>query len=232
MAYYQNEDGGFANGLEIEYQGNVSSPFTTAAALSYIYFFKLKGTKLEKETLEYLKKTQKNDGCWDDDEKMLEFDLPPYMGPGIYLDYKTASVLKWLVKLGYGETDMAKKALDFLVKYFDKVSEGSDFWSAAAYISAFSEIPTHPKFPEVLKWCNEVFAQSMPPQQSDEIPWMQVQGMIYEDSPALFPIKSKILESIGKNQLPNGAWPHQFGDYNATWAAIFICRFLNSSDNL
>ncbi len=229
LTRYQNEDGGFSNGLEIEYAGNISSPFTTAAALGYIYFFGLKDSDIMKRTERYLIETQKNDGSWDDEDGILEFDIPPYMGPGIYVEYKTAMILKWLRKLGIFENSYSEKSLKFLVDYFDTVSDKKDFWSAAAYVSLFSELPENENSEKILKWGMEILSGPASASENTDIQWEQVQGMIYEDSPMLASIKDLVSEKIKMNQLPDGSWPHQFGDYNAVWAAILICRFLVSN---
>ncbi len=105
LARYQNEDGGWANGLEIEYGGNVSTPMTTAAALGYIYLFDLSETEIFAKTLDYLSSTQKDNGSWDDPEEITRFKLPPYMGPGIYVEFKTDMIIKWLSRMNLNTED-------------------------------------------------------------------------------------------------------------------------------
>jgi len=144
---YQNEDGGWANGLEIEYNGNVSTPMTTAAALGYIYLFDLSKTKLFSRTLHYLKSMQKENGSWDDPEEITRFELPPYMGPGIYVEFKTGMIIKWLSRLNLNTEDreMIIRTRDYLIDEFPQVSKGDDMWSAISYINAFGELPPSAK---------------------------------------------------------------------------------------
>lgn len=227
LGKYQNEDGGWANGLEIEYKGNISTPMTTAAALGYIYLFDLADTELLPKTIEYLKNTQREDGSWDDVEEILKFEVPPYMGPQIYVDYKTAMNLKWLRRYKIENQDMIDNGINYLVNDFERVSKAKDFWSAAAYSSIFSELPSLQETPKIMEWAMSVLIPPEAQKNTDEqLPWMQIQGMIYEDSPIVYNLKDKIVEAIKENQLPNGGWPHQFGTYNQVWSAILIIRFL------
>lgn len=224
---YQNKDGGWANGLEIEYRGNVSTPMTTAAALSYIYMFELADTDLFSKTIEYLKNTQRDDGSWDDVDEVLEFEVPSYMGPGKYIDYKTAMNIKWLRRLKVEDEKIIDRGIAYLLNDFQRASREKDFWSAAAYSSLFSELPRLKETPKIMEWAMSVL---IPPEAqnktNEKLPWMQVQGMIYEDSPMAYKLKNEVVEAIKENQLPDGSWPHQFGTYNKVWASILIMRFL------
>jgi len=232
---YQNEDGGWANGLEMEYNGNVSTPMTTAAALGYIYLFDLLETELLRRTLHYLKSTQKENGSWDDPEEITRFELPPYMGPGIYVEFKTGMIIKWLSRMNLNTEDrkMIIRARDYLIEEFPRVSKKDDMWSAIAYINAFGELPPSEQLkqseqmPEIMEWAMGILMPDGPPDpNADELPWIFVQGMIHDDSPALGSMKENVAGTIRKNQLPTGGWYHQFGTYNAVWAAILIVRFL------
>ncbi|MCD4846091.1 MAG: hypothetical protein K8R25_16565 [Methanosarcinales archaeon] len=229
---YQNEDGGWANGLEIEYNGNVSTPMTTAAALGYIYFFDLLETELLSRTLHYLKSTQKENGSWDDPKEITRFELPPYMGPGIYVEFKTGMIIKWLSRLNLNieDREMIIRARDYLIEEFPQVSKGDDIWSAIAYINAFGELPPLEQsehIQQIMGWAMSILMPDGPPDpDTDELEWTFVQGMIHDDNPVLDSMKEKVAHAIVANQLQSGGWQHQFGMYNAVWAAILIVRFL------
>ena len=232
---YQNEDGGWANGLEIEYKGNLSTPMTTAAALGYIYLFDLLETEISIKTLHYLRSTQKENGSWDDPEEIMRFELPPYMGPGIYVEFKTGMIIKWLSRMNLDTEDreMIGRAKDYLIEEFQRVSKEGDVWSAIAYINAFGELPPSEqlnqskRMPEIMVWAMSILMPDGPPDLgADELEWTLVQGMIHDDSLALDSMKEKVAHAIVANQLQSGGWQHQFGTYNAVWAAILIVRFL------
>lgn len=222
LGKYQNTDGGWSNGLEIEYTGPVSSPFTAAAALGYILRFNLENTELLSKTIKYLKNTQKENGSWDDSDRILEYQYPPYMGPGIYPEYKTGMILKWLIRLNSQEVEMIDKAKNYLLNIFDSISRKNDFWSAVAYSSAFSLMPEIPEYKKIMEWCMKALMPN-----EVEIGWQQVRGMIEDDMPIPDRNLYKVIEMIEKEQESDGGWPHQFGTYNRVWSSIFIMRFLN-----
>jgi hypothetical protein len=229
---YQNSDGGWANGLEIEYQGDVSTPMTTAAALGYLAMFGLQETDLLQKTLQYLEQTQQSDGSWDDVEAITQFQVPEYMGPGVYVEYKTGMILKWLKRLGVENQEMLDKAYQYLLARFPEISKGNDFWNAVAYANTFSEYPDTPEHQQILQWAQQVLvpppdAAAQSQEQSSTLPWMMIQGLLHDDSYLLVPMKDQVLASIQANQLPSGGWPHPFGEYNAVWAAVLVVRYLN-----
>ncbi len=224
LSGYQNSDGGFSNGLEIEYQGPVSSPFSTAAALGYIFRFDLADTELLEKALRYLRKNQKQDGSFDDESGMLAYPHPEYMGPGIYVDFKTGMILKWLRRLKIDEEGLINRAQQFLLDNFDRISEGRDLWSAAAYASAFADQRQLPEYPRIMEWCMSILAP-----EPDVFGWQQAMGMIEDDMDIPEQVLPNTLKMISERQQSDGGWPHQFGTYNRVWAAIFIVRFLLNS---
>lgn len=126
--------------------------------------------------------------------------------------------------------EMIKRARDYLIKEFPRLSKGDDMWSAIAYINAFGGSPMSEQTSELIEWAMGILMPNGPPDLlADELEWTFVQGMIHDDSPALYVNKDKVTSSIKKNQLPSSGWPHQFGTYNAVWAAILIIRFLKKN---
>jgi hypothetical protein len=223
LSKYQNEDGGFSNGLEIEYQGPISSPFTTAAALGYITRFQLSDTPLYKKTIKYLKDTQQADGKWDDCEKLNNYPHPPYMGMDVYTEYKTGMLLKWLIRLHTTEKEMVDKATEYMLSNFDSISLKNDLWSAIAYTGAFALMPQIPQYQKIMEWGMRIL---MP--RNDVIEWQQISGMIEDDMPIPEASISFALKSLKDNQGADGGWPHPFGMYNRICSSIFILNFLKN----
>lgn len=225
LSSYQNSDGGWANGLEIEYPGPASSPFTTAVALGYISRFDLTKSDLFHDTLTYLKNAQQRNGMWDDTDEILEFHHPPYMGPGVYTEFKTGMILKWLLRLNVSDKEMIGGAQKYLIQVFDEVSSKNDFWSAVAYSGAFSLMPHVAEYSKIMEWSMKVL---MP--QEGQFGWQQVIGMIEDDIPIPDHVYDVSLNLIKQNQEQDGGWPHQFGTYNRVWSAIYILRFLKNKN--
>lgn len=224
LARYQNNDGGWANGLEIEYQGDISSPFTTAAALSYLYKFNLGDSTLLKKTLEYLRDTQNSNGMWDDLAEMSNFEHPEFMGKGVYTEYKTGMILKWLIRLNVDEQEMIDKATNYLLETFDDISKDNDFWSAVAYSSAISVLPNCKKYSQIMEWSMKIL---MP--KGSEFGLQQVRGMIEDDMPIPEQVMDRAINLIKDSQECDGGWPNQFGKYNRVWSTINIIRFLRNN---
>lgn len=222
LGRYQNADGGWANGLEAEYPGPVSSPFSTAVALGHIFRNGLSDSPLLRRTIDYLAATQCPDGCWDDVTEMLVYPHPPYMGPGIYLEFKTAMITKWLLRLPHAPRGLIDPALGFLVERFAQVKDSQDFWTAAGYINVFAQLPTHPAAAEILQWATAVLGGN-----PGELVWPQLQAIIEDDLPLSSEALPTALQLIRQEQQDDGGWPHPFGTYNRVWAACFICRFLS-----
>lgn len=221
---YQNNDGGWAHGLEIEYQGTLSSVMTTAAALAYLYLFDLGDTPLFESTLEYLKAKQNDSGCWDDGNELKVFQLPPYYLPGSYVEYKTGMILKWLRRLAIDQ-EMVARGYQFLLERYNDSLKSEDIWTAIAYSNAFADYP-HQKSEEIIERALKILMKQSDMKETDGLSWMRVQGMIYEDNKMLESIKEQVLDLIKTHQLEKGGWPHQFGTYNQVWAAVLILRFL------
>lgn len=218
---FQNEDGGWANGLEIEYQFNISSIMTTSTALGYIYLFGLEDSILLNKTLKYLENTQNESGYWDDDDKIRQADIPPYYMPGSFIAYKTGMILKWLRRLEI-KNNMIDNGYSFMINSRARI-ENPDMWTAIGYINAFSEYKGDSS-QDIINWAVNILNQNN--SLGEELNWQKIQGMIYDDDEMIFKLKDKVLSSIKDNQLENGAWPHQFGVYNQVWAAILIIRYL------
>jgi len=152
------------------------------------------------------------------------------MGPGIYVEFKTGMIIKWLNRLDLNTDDreMIIRARDYLIEEFPQVSKGDDMWSAIAYINAFGELPPLEQsehIQEIMGWAMGILMPDGPPDpHTDELEWTFVQGMIHDDSPVLDSMKEKVAHAIVANQLQSGGWQHQFGTYNAVWAAILIVK--------
>lgn len=218
---YQNEDGGFAHGLEIEYQGEASATITVAAALGYMARIGIKGGEVYDKTVAYLKAIQGEDGSFDDEEKVDRFPHPDYMGKGIYVPYKTGVALKWLMIMGCKEKDMIEAAYGYMEREFSEVSKTKDIWNALGYIGAFVQRMDLPIAGKVIEWCTSVFMGEQQPAK-----WMQYSGRI-EAGEAIMPEEvDDVLREMKANQESDGGWQQPFGEYNRVWQAVFMMQFM------
>ena len=221
LAKYQNPDGGFAKGIEIEYLGDASSVMSIAAALSHIARMGLGDSKVYRDTVSYLKKVQCLDGSFDESDAFQKLPHPPYMDQGVYVEYKTGVIVKWLLAMGCQEKELINKAISYMDKAFDEVSKENDIWSAIGYIGVYAQLPPSPKHEEIMGWCMKVFSSG-----EKTSMWQQYSGRIESGEPISQHEVKAVLEAIKANQQADGAWQQNFGEYNRVWLAVYILQFI------
>lgn len=226
FSIYQNEDGGFSNGLEVEYQGTASSALTTAAALAHIARFELKGSEMYQKVISYLKRIQGSDGSFDDDEAIDAFPHPPYMGKGIYVPYKTGVILKWLRHMECSEKEMLEAAMGYMEQGFEEVSKTKDIWMAIGYMGAFSD-RTDEFAQKVMAWCMSILG-------GDEIGdrWAQYSNLIESGVDIEDEKVSEVLSLMQANQEEDGGWSQAYGEYYRVWLAVYLLQFMKQNGEI
>ncbi len=223
---YQNEDGGFANGMEIEYQGPVSSTMATIAALDHIVRFDLKESEIFTKVIRYFNSIQGSDGCLDENEDIDAYPHPPYMQKGVYREYNTGMVLRWLLAIGAKEEPLMTKALDYMTSHFEEDSKKQDIWTAIGYLGVFSQLPPSEDNQKIVDWCLGVFMGG-----GQEVPtlWQQHSSRIESGLPIPPQEVEAVLEEIKNNQDEDGGWAQPFGEYSRVWQAIYILQFIKNN---
>ena len=120
----QNGDGGFPYSDE---KGKLSSVNSTSVNLSLMIELGLTESDVCRKTVKYLMGVHSEDGSWDENHTISQYNPPFWDMPG---DLKTkmwltASVLNYLIQLGYRESEAVRKATQFLLKNRDE--EGKFF---------------------------------------------------------------------------------------------------------
>lgn len=115
----QNDDGGFPYGNE---KGKLSSVNSTSAILSLMIELGLTESDVCEKTVEFLLRVQGEDGSWDENPAINQYNPPFWDMPG---DLKTkvwltASILNYLIQLGYRKSVVVRKATQFLLKNRDE----------------------------------------------------------------------------------------------------------------
>lgn len=101
----QNPDGGFAYWVK-----DFSTVCDAVYILKWLDDLSLRREPLVKRAISFLLSQQKEDGGWDEVERVRETNPPPFLMPGeintrVWL---TADCAHWLVRLGYAEPPEAK----------------------------------------------------------------------------------------------------------------------------
>ncbi len=115
----QHPDGGFPFRME---QGNPTALNPTQVALLWMDELGMLDSSAAHSAFEYLLRSQREDGGWDEEAAIAAYDPPPWAAPGelnarIYL---TAQSAFWLAAGGYGNHPGFPHALEFLIKYQDE----------------------------------------------------------------------------------------------------------------
>jgi len=122
----QNNDGGFPYRDE---KGKLSSVNSTSVNLSLMIELGLTNSDVCRKTIEYLINVQCEDGSWDENQAINQYNPPFWNTPG---DLKTkmwltANVLNYLIQLGYRESKTVRRAIQFLLKNRDEEGKFTGF---------------------------------------------------------------------------------------------------------
>ncbi|HSB67548.1 MAG TPA: prenyltransferase/squalene oxidase repeat-containing protein [Anaerolineales bacterium] len=115
----QNADGGFPFGM---HPGNLSTINETTMALWWLEELDLLISPIAHFAFDYLICTQQADGYWDEDPRLAEYKLPPWIRLGdVYSQlYLTAYVAYWLAAVNKTSQPAFRKALNFLIRNQDE----------------------------------------------------------------------------------------------------------------
>jgi squalene cyclase len=122
LFHLQNGDGGFPFRMV---QGNLSMINETTVALWWMEELDLLTSPNAKQAFAYLLATQQKDGGWDEDPRVAQYKLPPWIQLG---DLKTRLYLSayatyWLVVGGYQTLPAFRKAIHFLLRHQDQTGK-------------------------------------------------------------------------------------------------------------
>ena len=122
----QNDDGGFPYNSE---KGKLSSVNSTSVNLGLMIELGLTESEVCRKTLVYLEGVQSENGSWDENRPINQYNPPFWNMPG---DLKTkmwltASILNFLIQLGYRESEAVNKATQFLLKNRDQEGKFAGF---------------------------------------------------------------------------------------------------------
>jgi prenyltransferase beta subunit len=144
----QNADGGFPFGLA---QGNPSTLNNTQVALLRLDELGMLDSATADRAFEYILKTQRDDGGWDEDASIAGYSPPPWASPGapearVYLSSQSAF---WLAVGGYRSQPGFHKALDFLREHQEESGRFQGFlhstWIATSvFLMAGSQCQMRP----------------------------------------------------------------------------------------
>lgn len=115
----QNGDGGFPFGMQ---KGNLSTINETTVALWWMEELDLLTSSAANQAFAFMLSTQLADGSWDEDPRVAQYELPPWiqLGDPRTRLYLSAYVTYWLAVRGYSNLPAFRKAIHFLIRNQNK----------------------------------------------------------------------------------------------------------------
>jgi len=221
----QNDDGGFPYNNE---KGKLSSVNSTSGNLSLIIELGLTTSEVCRKTIKYLLSAQGEDGSWDEDPTINQYNPPFWNMPG---DLKTnmwltASTVNDLTQLGYRKSEAVKKAIQFLLKNRD--AEGKFFGflhSTWLSVGVFGQLEGPNS--EFVKKALKVIERNIDRLQDNagDLAWclgsFYVAGISREH-----PLVKKCIERVIKLQADDGAWISGAEDAHPVSTTISVLKVL------
>ena len=221
----QNDDGGFPYEDE---KGKLSSVNSTNVNLSLMIELGLTKSDVCRKTLEYLMSVQGEDGSWDENQAINQYNPPFWNMPG---DLKTkmwltASVTSHLIQLGYRESAAVRRATQFLLE--NRSEEGAFFGflhSTWISVGVFGQLEGADS--EVVKKALKVLEKNINRMEdgTSDFVWclecFYVAGISKENC-----VAKKCIERLIKLPRENGAWASADGEKYAVSNTINTLRVL------
>jgi hypothetical protein len=128
LGAYQNPDGGWAHGIDPDYQGAASSVQSTIEALRIITAHQQADHANVGRTVQFLRQHQQRDGSWQEFDDVLQQNAPSWYAPARFRVWETGCLAGYCLALGF-----------------------PDLWSGAArYVrETWQQMPT-PEYPQPL----------------------------------------------------------------------------------
>ena len=221
----QNDDGGFPYGGE---KGKLSSVNVTSGKLSLMIELRLDESDVCRKTVKYLLNIQNEDGSWDEDEAINQYNPPFWITPG---DLKTkmwltANISNHLIQLGYRESEAIRKATEFLLKNRDDEGKFVGFlhstWISIGVFGQLEGINS-----EVVKKALKVIDRNINRMENgvSSFTWC-LECLYVAGVPKENPVVEKCINRVIKSQSENGVWTSEDGEKYAVFETINALRVL------
>ena len=221
----QNKDGGFPYNHK---KGNLSSVNGTNLNLSLMIEFGLTESDVCRKTLEYLLRVQGEDGSWDENPAINQYNPPFWNTPGDLKvkSWLTASILNDLIQLSYRESEAVGKATQFLLKHRDKDGKFFGFlhatWISVGVFGQLKGINS-----EVVKKALQVIERNIDRMEDGATAFTKcleccyVAGISKDDH-----VVKRCIDRVIELQREDGAWESEDGAKYSVFATINALRIL------
>jgi hypothetical protein len=218
----QNEDGGFPFRMV---KGNLSTVNETTVALWWMEELDLLSSPNAKQAFAYLLATQQEDGGWDENQQLAQYDLPPWIQVG---DLKTRLYLSayttyWLAVGGYQTLPAFRKAIHFLLRHQDQSGRIYGYlhntWIATGVFLMAGD-----RYAKVASLGIQALADSpLTKWDASQIAWA-LDCLSRGGLPKNHPFIEECLDELFHRQKADGSWASEDGDAFAVGATIQVLK--------
>jgi len=226
----QNADGGFPFGMQ---KGNLSTINETTVALWWMEELDLLTSQTAKQGFAYLLFTQQADGSWDEDIRVAQYDLPPWIQPDdprtrLYL---SAYAVYWLAVGGYTNLPAFRRAIHFLIRNQDKSGKFFGYlhttWIATGVLLMAGE-----RYATLASQGIQVLSDKPLAEWDDnDIAWA-LDCLSRGGLPKSHPFVVACLDELCHRQKPDGNWASEDGEAFALGATLQALKVLKRYDML
>ncbi|MFZ0533296.1 MAG: prenyltransferase/squalene oxidase repeat-containing protein [Anaerolineales bacterium] len=226
----QNEDGGFPFRMQ---KGNLSTINETTIALWWMEELELLASPTANQAFAYLLSTQQADGSWDEDPRIAQYELPPWMqlgDPKIRL-YLSAYATYWLAVGGYINLPAFRKAIHFLIRSQDKSGRFYGYLHTT-WIAVGAILMTGDRYATIVSLGIQALSDKPLTEWDDsQIAWaldcLSAGGLPKSD-----PFVEGCLVELLRRQNSDGSWASGDGEAHAVGATIQALKALKRYDML
>lgn len=220
----QNPDGGFPFDM---HKGNLSTHNETTVALWWLEELELLQSQIAQQAFDYLLNTQQPDGSWDEDPRLAEYELPPWIklnDPRTRL-YLSAYVAYWLALGGRTSMPAFRKVLHFLARHQDETGKFLGYLHTT-WIATAAFLMAGKRYAGISRNGMHVLsARELSAWEDSQIAWaldcLSQAGMPKKD-----PFVSKCLTELIRRQAADGSWASEDGEAAAVGASIQAIKVL------
>jgi hypothetical protein len=220
----QNVDGGFPFAMK---PGNLSTINETTIALWWLEELGLLNAPAANQALDYLLRTQKAGGWWDEDPRLVQYNLPPWiklndLSTRLYL---SAYAAYWLAVGNLTHLPAFRQALHFLIRSQDKTGKLFGYlhttWIACAVFMLAG-----PRYSSIAsQGVMALTARALSEWEDSQIAWA-LDCLSKGGLSKHVPFVKNCLEALSTRQKSNGSWASEDGEPYRVSATIQSIKVL------
>lgn len=206
----QNADGGFPYDVV---PGHLSTINETLVALWWLEELGMLASPAAEQAIAYLLAVQKDDGGWDEDPALAQYDLPPWVSPGelrarLYLSSYTAY---WLAVKGYATHPAFQKALAFLRQHQDERGKFYGYLHTTWIATSVFLLAGQPYAAAARKGLQFLLDRPLADWADSQIAWA-LSCLGQAGLPKDHPFVAQCLAELPQRQRPEGSWASEDGE--------------------